>query len=275
MEWKISIEMEKCTGCGERVENCPGEVYELVDAKAVIANPEECHGCRACEDVCPENAITSRRTDQLERIHISARSEGLFRWQTKRDFKGSPVFNRFGGIHGKKKPSLWGRLEREKKVVIASSDCPAGTVAVAIAMAHPVMAHSAVAHPVEVHSRTNSHSVQFRNRTLVSPMHRPMVSPVSLCRLGAQKADGQNDGNGCNYFFHVDTSCKRWFYLSVAQCKIKRCATGAIFALTRYNHNVNSQIMLLRRPAGTRPGGYLLPGRVDTWRKLSTKGIEE
>lgn len=58
MEWKILIEMEKCTGCGECVENCPGEVYELVDAKAVIANPGECHGCRTCEDVCPENAIT-------------------------------------------------------------------------------------------------------------------------------------------------------------------------------------------------------------------------
>jgi len=83
-----------------------------------------------------------------------------------------------------------GRLEREKKTVIASSGRPTGTVAIAMAVAgpampHPVMVHPAVAYPEEVHSRANSHTVQFRNRTLVSPMHRPMVSPVGLCRLGA------------------------------------------------------------------------------------------
>jgi NAD-dependent dihydropyrimidine dehydrogenase PreA subunit len=56
--WNIIIQKEKCTGCGECVENCPGEVYELVDSIATPINPEECHGCHTCEDLCPENAIT-------------------------------------------------------------------------------------------------------------------------------------------------------------------------------------------------------------------------
>ena len=55
--WKITINKEKCSGCGECLSACPGDVYELQESKAVIANPEECHGCRTCEDICPEEAI--------------------------------------------------------------------------------------------------------------------------------------------------------------------------------------------------------------------------
>ena len=55
--WKITINKEKCSGCGECLSSCPGDVYELRESKAVIENPEECHGCSTCEDVCPEKAI--------------------------------------------------------------------------------------------------------------------------------------------------------------------------------------------------------------------------
>jgi NAD-dependent dihydropyrimidine dehydrogenase PreA subunit len=55
--WKITINKEKCSGCGECLSNCPGDVYELHESKAVIANPKKCHGCRTCEDTCPEEAI--------------------------------------------------------------------------------------------------------------------------------------------------------------------------------------------------------------------------
>lgn len=54
--WKVTIDKEKCTGCGECVEACPGEVYELVDGKAEPVNPDECHGCYTCEAVCEEDA---------------------------------------------------------------------------------------------------------------------------------------------------------------------------------------------------------------------------
>ena len=56
--WNVLVDQEKCTGCGECIEACPGEVYELADGKAVAANTDECHGCHTCEDVCPADAIT-------------------------------------------------------------------------------------------------------------------------------------------------------------------------------------------------------------------------
>ncbi len=56
--WNVLVDQEKCTGCGECVDACPGEVYELVNGKAVAANLDECHGCHTCEDVCPVKAIS-------------------------------------------------------------------------------------------------------------------------------------------------------------------------------------------------------------------------
>ena len=54
--WKITVEDDKCNGCGECVDSCPGEVYELKDGKAVVVNLDECHGCHTCEAVCDEDA---------------------------------------------------------------------------------------------------------------------------------------------------------------------------------------------------------------------------
>ncbi len=54
--WKVTVNQEKCSGCGECIDSCPGEVYELVDDKAVAINQEECHGCHTCEAVCEEEA---------------------------------------------------------------------------------------------------------------------------------------------------------------------------------------------------------------------------
>lgn len=54
--WKINVDQEKCDGCGECVDCCPGEVYELTDGVAVPVHGDECHGCHTCEAVCPREA---------------------------------------------------------------------------------------------------------------------------------------------------------------------------------------------------------------------------
>ncbi len=56
--YEITIDNDKCTGCGECVDICPAEVLELEKEKCVAANIEECLGCESCVETCPESAIT-------------------------------------------------------------------------------------------------------------------------------------------------------------------------------------------------------------------------
>ncbi len=57
-DYKVIVNFEKCTGCGECVSVCPSEVYEgPVNGKTVVAKEDDCIGCRACESGCPEGAI--------------------------------------------------------------------------------------------------------------------------------------------------------------------------------------------------------------------------
>ena len=56
--WNVEVNAEKCVGCGECVDICPVEVFELQDEKAVPVYAEECLGCESCIEVCEEGAIT-------------------------------------------------------------------------------------------------------------------------------------------------------------------------------------------------------------------------
>ena len=56
--YEINVDTEKCTGCGECVDICPVEVFELQDEKSVPVNAEECVGCESCVEVCEQEAIT-------------------------------------------------------------------------------------------------------------------------------------------------------------------------------------------------------------------------
>ncbi len=58
MGWKITVDVDKCTGDGECVDVCPVEVFELQDGKAVAVNEEECLGCESCVEVCETGALT-------------------------------------------------------------------------------------------------------------------------------------------------------------------------------------------------------------------------
>ena len=52
--WQIEVDKDKCTGDEERVNACPGQVFELVDGKADPVNSDECLGCETCVEVCPK-----------------------------------------------------------------------------------------------------------------------------------------------------------------------------------------------------------------------------
>ncbi len=58
MPYQPTVDHEKCQGCGECVEVCPVDVYELQDGKSVPVNPDECLGCESCVEVCEYDAIT-------------------------------------------------------------------------------------------------------------------------------------------------------------------------------------------------------------------------
>jgi len=59
-----------CTGCGDCIDVCPVDLFEMQGDKAVAINPEEClgGGCLACADVCPSNAFNATFT-QLKIVY--------------------------------------------------------------------------------------------------------------------------------------------------------------------------------------------------------------
>lgn len=56
-EVTIEVDYDLCTGQAMCVDQCPGEVYELTDGKAVAAYIDQCIECCTCVAVCPEEAI--------------------------------------------------------------------------------------------------------------------------------------------------------------------------------------------------------------------------
>ncbi len=53
----ISIDEEKCTGCGNCVTGCPEGALQVIDGKARIISTLFCDGLGACIGECPEGAI--------------------------------------------------------------------------------------------------------------------------------------------------------------------------------------------------------------------------
>lgn len=52
----VTINIDKCTGCGQCVDSCPFSCIELRDNKALIS--AYCNDCNACLSICPEGAIS-------------------------------------------------------------------------------------------------------------------------------------------------------------------------------------------------------------------------
>jgi len=61
--YKIEVDEKKCIGCGDCVDVCPVDVYEMQDEKSVPVNAEECIGCESCIEACEQEAITVTEID--------------------------------------------------------------------------------------------------------------------------------------------------------------------------------------------------------------------
>jgi hypothetical protein len=72
---KLSVDPERCNGCGDCIPACPQKAILMKDEKARIT-PERCVDCGFCVDYCPQKAITSGRfpdiKEQEERIGETA-----------------------------------------------------------------------------------------------------------------------------------------------------------------------------------------------------------
>lgn len=59
----ITIDEEKCTGCGLCIPNCPEGALRLIDGKARMISDIFCDGLGACIGHCPEDAITIEKRE--------------------------------------------------------------------------------------------------------------------------------------------------------------------------------------------------------------------
>lgn len=53
----ITIDEEKCTGCGQCIPDCPEGALQIIDGKARLVSDLFCDGLGACIGTCPEGAI--------------------------------------------------------------------------------------------------------------------------------------------------------------------------------------------------------------------------
>ncbi|MDR1650458.1 MAG: 4Fe-4S binding protein [Synergistaceae bacterium] len=66
MAKRFSVKISKswCKGCGLCIGICPKKVLELDgQVKCEPVRPEDCIGCRQCENVCPDFAITVKESE--------------------------------------------------------------------------------------------------------------------------------------------------------------------------------------------------------------------
>lgn len=54
----ISIDEEKCTGCGQCIPDCPEGALQIIGGKARLVSDLFCDGLGACIGTCPEGAIS-------------------------------------------------------------------------------------------------------------------------------------------------------------------------------------------------------------------------
>ena len=53
----LSLDRERCTGCGICIAVCPHLIFSLQDGKAIVLDRDRCMECGACALNCPVKAI--------------------------------------------------------------------------------------------------------------------------------------------------------------------------------------------------------------------------
>jgi Fe-S-cluster-containing hydrogenase component 2 len=56
MDEYITVDTDKCVGCGTCAEKCPKKVVRLHEGKSVIC--DTCEGAPNCVRTCPQQALT-------------------------------------------------------------------------------------------------------------------------------------------------------------------------------------------------------------------------
>ncbi len=69
-----TIDLQRCTGCGDCEQSCPTQAVAVLDNVAVIIHPEACTFCDRCEQLCPAEAISRPFTIQFAPRHQPALS---------------------------------------------------------------------------------------------------------------------------------------------------------------------------------------------------------
>ncbi|WP_029166196.1 4Fe-4S dicluster domain-containing protein [Aminiphilus circumscriptus] len=64
-QFDVLINKGWCKGCGLCIAVCPKNVLELDDrVKCEPVRMDDCIGCRQCENICPDLAITVKEREQ-------------------------------------------------------------------------------------------------------------------------------------------------------------------------------------------------------------------
>ncbi|HJH29491.1 MAG TPA: 4Fe-4S dicluster domain-containing protein [Methanosarcinaceae archaeon] len=54
----ITVDLDKCTGCGACVDSCQHRILEMQDGVCVPMKPEMCRFCMLCVAACKPKAIS-------------------------------------------------------------------------------------------------------------------------------------------------------------------------------------------------------------------------
>lgn len=65
----IRIDREKCVGCGQCVNACPGGALQMVDGKAALVREDFCDGLGVCIGECPVDAIKFEEVEVADNQH--------------------------------------------------------------------------------------------------------------------------------------------------------------------------------------------------------------